>query len=149
MTPATMECPGCLLTGNRVIPPPILATEVLSKDARSESSGTIFVMGDAETHWSCGMATVPQTVVDVIVERLSLLSHVTALLVGRSENVYHIWVMINDWTASGRKSVYAAQRELVAKLEGLDLDFYVVAADHGERPDALVSDIPIVFERTA
>ena len=66
---------------------------------------------------------------------------------GRSGDVYHVWTMIDEWTVSGRKAVYAAQKELLVKLKGFDLDFYVVALDDGGSPEGLVSDIRPVFQR--
>lgn len=116
------------------------------KDLRSEEH-TIFLNADEHHQWVPGMATVQKTVSDVIVERLQKIEHVSAILMGRSGDVYHVWTMITNWTSAGRKAVYAAQRELVKSLEGLNLDFYVVAADHNEMPNDLVSGIPVVFER--
>ena len=93
------------------------------------------------------MAKVPENISDVIVNRLREISNVQAVLMGRSGEVYHVWTMIRDWTATDRRAVYAAQKELLAKLKGFDLDFYVVRLDESVTPDALVSDIPLVFQR--
>lgn len=97
--------------------------------------------------WFSGMTKVPQSISDVIVGKLKEMPHVQAVLVGRSGEVYHVWTMIADWTVAGRRAVYAAQKELLAKLSGFELDFYVVPLDEGESPAGLVSDIPIVWQR--
>jgi hypothetical protein len=97
--------------------------------------------------WFSGMAKVPENISDVIVNRLQGIAHVKAVLMGRSGEVYHVWTMIDEWTLAGRKAVYAAQKELLAKLKGFDLDFYVVPLDDGESPEGLVSDIPTIFQR--
>ena len=94
------------------------------------------------------MAKVPDNISDVIVQRLSEISNVQAVLMGRSGDVYHVWSMIRNWTAIDRRAVYAAQKDLLVKLNGFDLDFYVVRLDESVTPDALVSDIPLVFQRT-
>lgn len=97
--------------------------------------------------WFSGMAKVPENISDIIVNKLREMDHVKAVLMGRSGEVYHVWTMIDEWTIAGRKAVYAAQKELLAKLKGFDLDFYVVPLDDGGSPEELVSDIPTVFQR--
>jgi len=129
--------------GRVFIPPFAQANFNLEQDAESELR-TIFVENN---WWFSGMAKVPENLSDVIVNRLKEIAHVKAVLMGRSGEVYHVWTMVDEWTVPGRKAVYAAQRELLAKLKGFDLDFYVVALDNGESPEGLVSDIPVVFQR--
>ena len=91
------------------------------------------------------MAKVPDHISDVLVKRLTEIPNVKAIRMGRSGDVYHVWTMIRNWTAADRKQVYAAQKELLSKLNGFDLDFYVVKLDATTHPDELVSDIPTVF----
>jgi hypothetical protein len=96
-----------------------------------------------------GMVSVPQDIRDVIVNQLRDVPHVKAILMGRSGEVHHVWTMLDEWTAMARKAVYAAQKDLLLKLKGFELDFYVVSLDEGEDPQALVSEIPVVWPRTA
>jgi len=96
-----------------------------------------------------GMTRAPQDISDVIVHRLRELSNVKAVLMGRSGEVYHVWTMIENWTAADRKVVYAVQKELLSALNGFDLDFYVVKLDANVTPEELVSDIPMVYSRTS
>jgi hypothetical protein len=117
----------------------------LGQEARSDPQTTI--IEDRDKWWFTGMAKVPENISDVLVNRLREIAHVRAVLMGRSGEVYHVWTMIDEWTVLGRKAVYAAQRELLAKLKGFDIDFYVVPIDEGESPEALVSAIPKVFQR--
>jgi len=109
--------------------------------------GEAHIPSTEESWWFSGMTKVPENISDVVVGRLEAIPHVKAVLMGRSGEVYHIWTMIDDWTVSGRRAVYAAQRELLARLGGFELDFYVVAIDEGESPESVVSDIPTVFRR--
>lgn len=95
--------------------------------------------------WFSGMAKVSQTISDVIVKKLTEISNVKAIRMGRSGDIYHVWTLIQNWTAADRKNVYAAQKELLIRLNGFDLDFYVVKLDANTTPDELVSDIPAVF----
>jgi len=120
----------------------------LDKEARSGEL-TTYLSDKALNCWFSGMTRVPQTVSDLVKAQLETLPHVRAVLMGCSGEVHHVWVLIDDWTQTGRKAVYSAQKDLVAKLRGFDLDFYVVAADSGEEPAELVSDIPVIFKRTA
>lgn len=109
------------------------------------------ILSDTQTQftdhdlWFSGMQNAPDNISDVIVTRLAKIPNVHAIRMGRSGDVYHIWTMIGNWTATDRKDVYAAQRDLLNKLQGFDLDFYVVKLDANASPDELVSDIPMVF----
>jgi hypothetical protein len=124
----------------------VIKTEVgLGQEVRSDSR-TVTTSSES-IHWISGMTKVPENISDVIVNRLQELTQVKAVLMGRSGEIYHVWTMIDDWTRGGRKAVYAAQRELLQKLRGFDLDFYVVPLDSGMKPEELVSGIPIVFPR--
>lgn len=115
----------------------------LGQEAESDSHTTVV----EDMLWFTGMTKAPENISDVIVNRLREIAHVKAVLMGRSGEVYHVWTMIDEWTIGGRKAVYAAQKELLAKLKGFDLDFYVVPLDNGESPDTLVSEIPTIFQR--
>jgi hypothetical protein len=140
--------PDFVNEGTVFIPAPdsLIETEVgLGQEVRSDTRITTNLSDSI--WWASGMTKVPENISDVIVNRLQELTHVKAILMGRSGEVYHVWTMIDDWTQSGRKAVYTAQRELLAKLKGFDLDFYVVALDGGSKPEELVSDIPVVFRR--
>lgn len=95
--------------------------------------------------WFSGMAKVSQDISGVIVKKLTENPNVKAIRMGRSGDVYHVWTMIQDWTAKDRKAVYAAQKDLLTKLKLFDLDFYVVKLDANISPDEMVSDIPMVF----
>lgn len=96
-----------------------------------------------------GMVRVPENISDVIVNRISKIAHVKAILMGRSGDVHHVWTMMNVWSAAERRAVYEAQKDLLTKLKGFELDFYVVGAEEDENPRELVSDIPIIWERAA
>jgi hypothetical protein len=124
--------------------PALFATEVGAGQEVESSTHTTFI---EDNWWFSGMVKVPENISDVIVNRLQEIAHVKAVLMGKSGEVYHVWTMIDEWTPAGRKAVYSAQRELLTKLRGFDLDFYVVALDDGMSPDGLVSDIPAVFQR--
>lgn len=136
-----LDFPG---EGRVSLPLPLEATISAQAETRSDLQ-TTFVEHDL---WFSGMAKVPDNISDVIVQRLSEISNVQAVLMGRSGDVYHVWSMIRNWTAIDRRAVYAAQKDLLVKLNGFDLDFYVVRLDESVTPDALVSDIPLVFQRT-
>lgn len=97
--------------------------------------------------WFSGMSKVSENISDVIVDRLREIAHVRVVLMGQSADVFHVWTIIDEWSAAGRKAVYAAQKELLARLCGFDIDFYVVPLNDGESPSELVSGIPKVFSR--
>jgi hypothetical protein len=117
----------------------------LGQEVQSEPQ-TTFLQRESDL-WLTGMAKVPDNISDVIVNKLQEIAHVKAVLMGRSGEVYHVWTMIDQWNVAGRKAVYTAQKELLLKLKGFDLDFYVVALDNDESPKDMVSDIPTVFQR--
>lgn len=96
-----------------------------------------------------GMGRVPENISDVIVDRISKIAHVKAILMGRSGDVHHVWTLLDIWSAAERRTVYEAQKDLLTMLNGFDLDFYVVDAEGSENLRELVSDIPIVWERAA
>jgi hypothetical protein len=129
----------------RFISPPLEVTVGLGQEVQSGPQITF-----VETlSWFSAMTKVPENISDVIWKRLEEIAHVDAVLMGRSGDVYHVWVMTNEWNPASRKSVYAAQKELLIKLKGFDIDFYLVPLDKGARPEDLVSGIPIVFKRAA
>lgn len=122
---------------------PSLVGSTLSAEGEARSDElTTFVDPDL-CFW--GMAKVAENISDVIVKRLTELPNVKAIRMGRSGDVYHVWTMVENWTAADRKAVYAAQRDLLCRLTGFELDFYVVKLDANTSPDELVSDIPTVF----
>jgi hypothetical protein len=127
--------------GRVFLPPFLNATLSAEADSRSESR-TSFAEEDL---WFSGMAKVPENISDVIVNKLKQVDHVKAILMGRSGDVYHIWTLIDEWSASARKNVYGAQKELLRMLSGFELDFYVVPLDECAQPGAMVSDIPQIF----
>ena len=88
------------------------------------------------------MHRVVETIADYIAQRFKVLANVRAVLVGKSGEVHHVWIMLNDWTAGHRKAVYAIQRDILSKLGDLNLDFYVIDIPEGVRPDEMVSGIP-------
>jgi hypothetical protein len=137
-----LDFPG---EGRISLPPSLGATISAEAETRTDPQ-TTFVEHDL---WFSGMAKVAENISDVIVNRLREISNVQAVLMGRSGEVYHVWTMIRNWTAMDRRAVYGAQKELLTKLNGFDLDFYVVRLDEGVTPDALVSDIPLVFQRAS
>lgn len=126
------------------LPPPSLGTTISAEAETRSAPQTTFAEQDL---WFSGMAKVPENISDVIVNRLREIPNVQAVLMGRSGEVYHVWTMIRNWTAVHRRTVYTAQKELLSKLKGFDLDFYVVRLDEGVTPHTLVSDIPLVFPR--
>lgn len=134
-----LDFPG---NGRPSLPPFLEATMSAEGEARSDQQ-TAFT--EERDLWFSGMAKVPDRISDVLVKRLTEIPNVKAIRMGRSGDVYHVWTMILRWTAADRKEVYAAQKELLSKLNGFDLDFYVVNLDATTSPDELVSDIPIVF----
>jgi hypothetical protein len=94
-----------------------------------------------------GMSKTAVSVGEFVAKSFSVLSNVQAVLAGESRDVLHVWVMIDEWTPYCRKQVYAIQKLLMKQLEGLHFDFYVVDLPHGTKPQEMVSDIPVIFNR--
>jgi hypothetical protein len=94
-----------------------------------------------------GMTKIPVTVSNFVAESFSALKNVQAVLAGESKDVLHVWIMIDDWTPDVRKLVYSVQRTVMKQLGGLHFDFYVVDLPCGTRPEEMVSDIPVIFNR--
>jgi len=128
---------------NNRLPVPLMFETTISGEGEGHSSPQL-TFSDHDL-WFSGMARVPRNISDVIVEKLTQNPNVSAIRIGRSGDVYHVWTMIRNWTAADRKAVYAAQKELLKKLQGFELDFYVVQLDAGTSSDELVSDIPMAF----
>lgn len=99
-----LDFPG---EGRVSLPPPSLGTTISAEAETRSAPQTTFAEHDL---WFSGMAKVPENISDVIVNRLREISNVQAVLMGRSGEVYHVWTMIRDWTATDRRAVYAAQR---------------------------------------
>lgn len=142
----TVSCELDFTTARQFLVSPRGDANVLLESAAQNDPSIMFAN---ERTIFTGMTKVPENISDVIVNRLSEISHVRAVLMGQSGDVYHVWSMIDDWSMHGRKAVYTAQKELLSKLGGFDLDFYVVPIESGTSPTELVSDIPVVFERAA
>ncbi len=111
-------------TGDGPLFIPVFPEAIFNHEPSADNELQTVLVGDKL--WFSGMAKVPENISDVIVNRLREISHVKVVLMGQSGDVYHVWTMIDEWTAGGRKAVYAAQRELLAKLKGFEIDFYVV-----------------------
>ena len=94
-----------------------------------------------------GMSRTAVPVSTFVAKSFSALNNVQAVLAGESGDVLHVWVMINKWTPIARKQVYSVQKIVLKQLEGLHFDFYVVDLPRGTRPQEMVSDIPVIFNR--
>jgi|SRR5665213_18932 len=94
-----------------------------------------------------GMRCVPSTMSEFLVGRFKAIENVRAVLIGESNEVHHVWVLLNEWTFAHRKAVYAVQRDILQKVKGYNFDFYVVDIPAGTDPRDMVSDIPIAYQR--
>lgn len=94
-----------------------------------------------------GMRCVPKTMSDYLKQRFCANSNVRALLVGESNEVHHVWVMLNEWSPEHRKAIYAIQRDILQKIKGFNFDFYVVDIPPDSTPGEMVSGIPVVYQR--
>lgn len=94
-----------------------------------------------------GMSKVAVSVSDFVAKSFAALGNVKAVLAGESRDVLHVWVMIDEWTAATRRQVYSIQKSVMKQLEGLHFDFYVIDLPEGTRPQEMVSDIPVIFDR--
>lgn len=94
-----------------------------------------------------GMTKTPVSVSDFVAKTFSVLKNVQAVLAGESRDILHVWIMIDEWSAEVRKQVYAVQRKILKQLHGLHFDFYVVDLLPDTRPEEMVSDIPVIFNR--
>lgn len=103
-----------------------------------------FYVNNADTF---RMRCLPTTVSDLIVKKFSINPNVRAVLVGESNGVHHVWVLLDRWTSTERKIVYAVQKDILQKIRGFNFDFYVVDIPEGADPSEMVSDIPLAFLR--
>jgi hypothetical protein len=94
-----------------------------------------------------GMTKTAVPVSNFVAKSFSSLDNVQAVLAGESADVLHVWIMIDEWNPEARKQVYAIQKTILKQLEGLHFDFYVIDLPHGTRPQEMVSDIPVIFNR--
>lgn len=94
-----------------------------------------------------GMYKTAVTVSNFVAECFSRLENVQAVLAGHSEDVLHVWIMIDEWNPQARKQVYAIQKHVMKNLEGLHFDFYVIDLPPGTRPEEMVTGIPVIFNR--
>src|ERR1700733_1694263 len=91
---------------------------------------------------SSGMSETPVLVANFVAECFSQLDNVQAVLAGHSADVLHVWIMIDEWEPEVRKQVYAIQKLIMKKLEGLHFDFYVIDIPRGTNPEEMVTGIP-------
>jgi hypothetical protein len=56
------------------------------------------------------------------------------------KNVLHVWAIVPDNDRRVYRSVYAKEKEIIGKFDGVDFDFNVVPS-HGRDPQHLVSDL--------
>ncbi len=94
-----------------------------------------------------GMTKTAVPVSNFVAKSFSSLGNVQAVLAGESADVLHVWIMIDEWNPEARKQVYAIQKTILKQLEGLHFDYNVVDLPHGTRPQEMVSDIPVIFNR--
>jgi len=94
-----------------------------------------------------GMAQTAVPVSDFVAKSFAALANVQAVLAGESADVLHVLIMIDEWTPEARKRVYSIQKVVMKQLGGLHFDFYVIDLPHGTRPEEMVSDIPVIFNR--
>jgi hypothetical protein len=124
-----------------------IATTIV--DSGQSATGEIKEVFDYNFTLSTKMVKAAETMSCFITDRLKEIDHVQAVLIGRSGDVHHVWVMTKEWTSAGRKEIYAAQRDLLKKLNGFEMDFYVVPFEPGMKPGDFVSDIPVMYQRPA
>ncbi|HMD10086.1 MAG TPA: hypothetical protein VKH63_21310 [Candidatus Acidoferrum sp.] len=94
-----------------------------------------------------GMSEAPVPVGNFVADCFSRLDHVRAVLGGHSEDVFHVWIMIDDWNPAARKEVYSVQKLVMKKLGGLHFDFYVIDIQREVSPEEMVTGIPVIFNR--
>jgi hypothetical protein len=94
-----------------------------------------------------GMTKVAVPVSDFVGKKFATLKNVQAVLAGESADVLHVWIMIDEWTPSVRRQVYSIQKLIMRQLGGLHFDFYVIDLPQGTRPEEMVTDIPVIFNR--
>lgn len=97
---------------------------------------------------SAPMGPAPQTMSDVIAGQIGTIPHVRMIQLGRSEAVYHVWTITDQWTPEARREIYSAQKKLLEWLRGFELDFYLVRLFPGESPGNKSAGFPVIFERT-
>jgi hypothetical protein len=125
--------------------------ESLTAAVSSEKEISIPLQSDTSSFYSLislsGMTKTPVSVSKFVGSSFSSIKNVQAVLAGESADILHVWVMIDEWTPGVRKSVYAVQRTVMKQVEGLHFDFYVIDLPLGTRPEEMVSDIPVIFNR--
>lgn len=105
------------------------------------------VSGGRSISESSTMGTVPVSLAEYLTDRFSAIDNVRALMVGESDDIHHVWVLLDEWTSEHRKAIYAVQRDILRRMSGFNLDFYVVDIPAGTSPREMVSGIPIVYQR--
>jgi hypothetical protein len=119
----------------------------LGSEKRVEMRG--FSGGPTISTTSTAMGAMPVTVADFLKFKFSANPNVRALMVGRSDDVHHVWAFLDEWTQEQRKAVYAIQRTVLDEIGAdFNFDFYVVDLPHNMRPEEMVSEIPLVYFRT-
>jgi hypothetical protein len=96
---------------------------------------------------TCGMKCMPATVTEFLVDQFKANPNVRAVLVGESEGVHHVWILIDEWSVEQRKAVYAVQKEILQRLKEFNFDFYVLDIPEGSNPQEVVSEIPVAYHR--
>lgn len=119
----------------------------LPVELNREATKQIDAFSYAELVSFTGMTKTPKTLSDIVAKHFSVLDNVQAVLAGESDDVLHVWVMIQDWTPDARREVYAIQKQLLKRLRGFNFDFYVIDLPEGTRPEDSVSGIPLIFNR--
>jgi hypothetical protein len=94
-----------------------------------------------------GMSETPVPVSKFVAECFSRLVNVQSVLAGHSDDVLHVWIMIDEWDPEVRKKVYSIQKQVMKDLEGLHFDFYVIDIPDGTQPEEMVTGIPVIFNR--
>ncbi|HTV08053.1 MAG TPA: hypothetical protein VMD97_03300 [Candidatus Aquilonibacter sp.] len=108
----------------------------------SELDGLSFYASTAD---SLDMACLPTTMSQFLADKFKVNPNVRAVLVGESNEVHHVWVLLHEWNPSARKAVYAIQKDILQKVRGFNFDFYVVDVAPGANPSEMVSGIPVVY----
>lgn len=94
-----------------------------------------------------GMTRTAVSVSEFVAKTFAALGNVQAVLAGQSADVLHVWILVDDWIPEVRVKVYALQKTVMKRLQGLHFDFYVVDLPQGIGPEEMVSDIPVIFNR--
>jgi hypothetical protein len=78
---------------------------------------------------------------------LALVKQVEFILSAYRDNVFYVWVIIQDFGDSVRREIYERQAAIIEQFPEFEFDFYIISRGARELDELVTESVEIVYEK--